>query len=91
MKYKVIRTETADVQIRKIILYIAENFGNAVALEKLKKLEQSILDLGDNPFQGVEPRYLVLKRQGYKVLILEKNNNFIKWMSKRKKLLFMPL
>ena len=36
MKYKVIRTETADVQIRKIILYIAENFGNAVALEKLK-------------------------------------------------------
>lgn len=46
MKYKVIRTETADVQIRKIILYIAENFGNAVALEKLKKLEQSILDLG---------------------------------------------
>ena len=50
MKYKVIRTETADVQIRKIILYIAENFGNAVALEKLKKLEQSILDLGDNPF-----------------------------------------
>ena len=38
MKYKVIRTETADVQIRKIILYIAENFGNAVALEKLKKL-----------------------------------------------------
>ena len=68
MKYKVIRTETADVQIRKIILYIAENFGNAVALEKLKKLEQSILDLGDNPFKGVEPRYLVLKRQGYKVL-----------------------
>ena len=71
MKYKVIRTETADVQIRKIILYIAENFGNAVALEKLKKLEQSILDLGDNPFKGVEPRYLVLKRQGYKVLIFE--------------------
>ena len=27
MKYKVIRTETADAHIRKIILYVAENFG----------------------------------------------------------------
>ena len=47
MKYKVIRTETADAQIIKIILYIAENFGNEVALEKLEKLEQSILNLGN--------------------------------------------
>ena len=36
------------------------------------------MDLGDNPFKGVEPRYLVLKRQGYKVLILEKNIVFYK-------------
>ena len=63
MKYKVIRTETADVQIRKIILHIAENFGSEVALEKLKGLEQSILDSGIHPSKGVEPRYLVLKRQ----------------------------
>lgn len=87
MKYKVIRTETADVQIRKIILYIAENFGNAVALEKLKKLEQSILGLGDNPFKGVEPRYLVLKRQGYKVLILEKNIVFYKVDEQKKEVI----
>ena len=87
MKYKVIRTETADVQIRKIILYIAENFGNAVALEKLKKLEQSILDLGDNPFNGVEPRYLVLKRQGYKVLIFEKNIVFYKVDEQKKEVI----
>ena len=87
MKYKVIRTETADVQIRKIILYIADNFGNAVALEKLKKLEQSILDLGDNPFKGVEPRYLVLKRQEYKVLILEKNIVFYKVDEQKKEVI----
>ena len=87
MKYKVIRTETADVQIRKIILYIAENFGNAVALEKLKKLEQSILDLGDNPFKGVVPRYLVLKRQGYKVLIFEKNIVFYKVDEQKKEVI----
>lgn len=78
MKYKVIRTETADAQIRKIILYVAENFGNEVVLKKLEELEQSIADLGSHPSIGVEPRYLVLKRQGYKVLILEKNLVFYK-------------
>lgn len=78
MKYKVIRTETADAHIRKIILYVAENFGSEVALNKLEELEQSILELGNHPSIGVEPRYLVLKRQGYKVLILEKNLVFYK-------------
>ena len=49
MKYKVVRTETADAQIRKIILYVAENFGKEVALEKLEELEQNLLDLGLYP------------------------------------------
>lgn len=78
MKYKVIHTETADAQIRKIILYIAENFGNEVALEKLEKLEQSILNLDNQPSIGLELHYPILKRQGYKVLILEKNLVFYK-------------
>lgn len=78
MKYKVIRTETADAHIRKIILYVAENFGNEVALKKLEELEQSILELGNHPSMGLEPRYLVLKRQGYEVLILEKKLVFYK-------------
>ena len=78
MKYKVLRTDTADAGIRKIILYIARNFGNAVALKKLEELEESILSLGENPYIGTEPRYLVLRKQGYKVLILEKNLVFYK-------------
>ncbi len=36
------------------------------------------MNLGDNPHIGVEPRYKVLKRQGYQVLILEKNLVFYK-------------
>ena len=84
MKYKVVRTETADAQIRKIILYVAENFGKEVALEKLEELEQNLLDLGLYPQTGVEPRYLVLKRQGYKVLILEKNLVFYKINEEKK-------
>lgn len=40
MKYEVIRTDTADEGIRKIILYAAQNFGNTVALEKLNQIEK---------------------------------------------------
>ena len=78
MKYKVIRTDTADSLIRKIILYVAENFGNETALEKLEELERSILTLAENPYEGVVPRYNVLKRQGYRVLVLKKNPVFYK-------------
>ena len=87
MKYKVIRTETADAQSRKIILHVAENFGTDVALKKLDELEQSILDLGIFPLKGVDPRYLVLKRQGYKVLILEKNLVFYKIDEEKKEVI----
>ena len=78
MKYKVLRTDTADSLIRKIILYVAERCGNDVALEKLNALETSILALADNPYIGTDPRYTVLKRQGHKVLITEKDLVFYK-------------
>lgn len=78
MKYNIIRTDTADAGIRKIILYVAANFGNKVALEKLDDIEERINALADNPHMGVEPRYPVLKRQGYKVLVLEKDLVFYK-------------
>ena len=78
MKYEVIRTDTAEAGIRKIILYIAQNFGNTVALEKLDDIEKRILQLGEDPYIGTNPRYSILRRQGYKVLILEKNLVFYK-------------
>lgn len=78
MKYRVVKTDTADSLIRNIILYIAEKFGNDVALEKLEELEEAILQLGVNPNTGTDPRYTVLKRQGYKVLILKKDLVFYK-------------
>ena len=87
MKYEVVRTDTADSLIRKIILHVAENFGNDVALEKLDDLEESILNLGDHPHIGVEPKYSVLKRQGYLVLILEKDLVFYKVDDNRKRVI----
>ena len=78
MRYKIVRTDTADASIRKIVLYIAQNFGNEIALKKLDEIEERILRLGDEPYIGVDPRYPVLKRQGYRVLILEKDLVFYK-------------
>ena len=78
MKYEVIRTDTADSLIRKIVLYAAENFGTDVALVKLDNLEEAIMSLGENPYIGTDPKYNILKRQGYLVLILDKDLVFYK-------------
>ena len=87
MKYKVSRTETADSQIRSIILYIAEQFGKDVAIEKLNELEKQLNALGRNPYIGKTPNYTVLKRQGYKVLILKKNIVFYKVDEERREVM----
>ncbi len=87
MKYEVIRTDTADSLIRKIILHVAENFGDYVALEKLDYLEEAIMNLGDNLYIGVKPKYNVLKRQWYLVLILEKYIVFYKVDDNKKQII----
>lgn len=78
MTYRVIRTDTADENIRQIILYVSVNFGNAIALKKLDKMEKRIMSLADNPYLGTQPRYLVLRRQGYRVLVVDENLAFYK-------------
>ncbi|MBR6028108.1 MAG: type II toxin-antitoxin system RelE/ParE family toxin [Clostridia bacterium] len=84
MKYQVLRTDKADAMIRKIVLYIAERFGPEVAMKKLEELEDAVQQLGEHPLAGTDPRYPVLKRQGYKVLILEKDLVFYKIDESRK-------
>ena len=71
-------------------MYLANHFGNEFALEKLDYIENTILLLEDNPYIETLPRYAVLKRQDYRVLILEKNLAFYK-VNEEKKLLFMRL
>lgn len=78
MKYTIVRTDMADIGIRKIVMYIARNFENDVALQKLDYLEHSILLLAENPYLGITPKYRVLKRQGYRILILDKDLVFYK-------------
>ncbi len=84
--YKILRTDTADSQLRQVILYIAENWGSDVALTKLDEIECQIMLLRENPSLGSESRYMVLRRKGYKVLILEKNLIFYKINDERKEI-----
>ena len=71
-RYRIIRTDTADAGLRKIILYVAANFGNAVALEKLDNIESGINILSDNSHEGIEPRYPVLKDRDIRCWCLKK-------------------
>lgn len=79
MKYKIVRTDKADEQLRDIIFYIADDSGSVdIALNYLDKMEKAINCLADFPMSGSIPRYSILRKQGYRVLIVEKYLVFYK-------------
>ena len=79
MKYRIIRTDKADEQLREIILYIADNSGDVdIALSYLKKIEKAIQKLEDFPLCGSVPRYSILRKQGYRVIVVERHLVFYK-------------
>ena len=85
MHYKIIRTDKADEQLREIIFYIADDSGSVdVALNYLDKIEKAINRLSDFPLSGSIPRYSILRKQGYRVLIAERHLVFYKVNDKEK-------
>ena len=77
--YKVMRTDKAEDQLRDIIYYIADDSGGIdTALKYLDKIEESINRLKEFPNSGSIPRYSILKKQGYRVVIVEKHLIFYK-------------
>ena len=85
MKYKIVRTDKAEEQLRDILFYIADDSGNVdIALNYLKKFENAIHNLEDFPMSGSIPKYAILRKQGYIVLFVEKYLVFYKTDSKNK-------
>ena len=85
MNYQVTRTEKADNQLRDIIFYIADDSGSIdIALNYLDKIEKAISRLADFPYSGNEPRYTILRKQGYRVVIVERHLVFYKVNEKAK-------
>lgn len=79
MNYKIVRTDKADEQLREIIFYIADDSGSTdIALNYLDKIEAAIRRLEEFPMSGSIPRYSILRKQGYRVLIVERHLVFYK-------------
>ena len=79
MSYSILRTDKAREQLFSVIQYIAEDSGSIdTALDYLDKLEQEIKKLAVTPHMGSYPRYSILKRQGYRVLIVGRHLVFYK-------------
>ncbi len=79
MNYKVIRTEKAQDQIRELLFYIADDSGSIeIALNYLDKMEHAIMRLAEFPESGSIPHYSILKKQGYRVVIVERYLAFYK-------------
>jgi toxin ParE1/3/4 len=79
MKYEIIRTDKAEEQLRDIIFYIADHSHNIdIAIEYLDKIETAIHRLQDFPESGSVPKYSILKKQGYRVLIVQSHLIFYK-------------
>ncbi len=79
MTYNIIRTDKLEEQLREIIFYIADDSGSIdIALNYLNKIEKAIKRLEDFPMSGSIPRYSILRKQSYRVLVVEKHLIFYK-------------
>ena len=79
MKYAILRTDKANDQLFSIIQYIAEDSGSVdIALNYLEALETEIKKLALTPYMGSLPRYSILRKQGYRVLIVNRHLIFYK-------------
>lgn len=84
MRYEIVRTDKFEEQLRDSIFYIAEDSGNVdIALNYLDKIEKAVIRLEDFPYSGSTPRYSVLRKQGYQVLIVERHLIFYKVVGER--------
>ncbi len=92
MKYNIIRTDKADEQLREIIFYIADDSGSVdIALNYLEKIEKAINNLEDFPMSGSMPRYSILKKQGFRVLIVERHLVFYKINEDKKEVIIYAI
>ena len=84
MRYEIVRTDKFEEQLRDSIFYIAEDSGNVdIALNYLDKIEKAVIKLENFLYSGSAPRYSVLRKQGYQVLIVERHLIFYKVVGER--------
>ena len=78
MKYVIKRTDKFNDQLNDIIMYIASNYSNAVALDYLEYLEKEVNNFADYPYSGSVPRYQAIAKQGFRAIVCKQNIIFYK-------------
>lgn len=88
MTYTVLQTDKARDQLRFAIQYIADSSGSIeTALNYLESLEKEMMHLSAAPHMGSYPRYSILKKQGYRVLIVKRHLIFYKVDEQKKQVI----
>lgn len=79
MKFQIVISDKANDQLNDITTYIAEQRQSIdIALNYLSKFEEAIFKLEDYPYLGTKPRYSIIRKQGFLVLIVDKHLVFYK-------------
>ncbi len=92
MSYRLLRTDQFNDQLNDILQYIANDSGDVdMALHCLDEIEQAILRLRDFPESGSVPRYSLLKKQGYRVLMVSRSLVFHKVDKVKKSVVFYAI
>lgn len=91
MSYKIKKTDKFDVQFQQIVNRILMNLSNKVAMKFLDEVEVRVALLKRYPYSGTEPRYLILKRQGYMVLVVPQNLIFYKVFEETKEIILYAI
>lgn len=77
--YNVILSNDANNDINQIVIFIKTESGSLeVARKYLDKLEVAILSLNKFPERGSNPRYKILRNQGFKFIVVESHLVFYK-------------
>ncbi len=92
MSYLLLRTDKFNDQLNDIIQYIANDSGDVdAALTCLTEIEESMMRLRAFPESGSAPRYSLLKKQGYRVLIVNRYLVFHKVDNAQKRVIFYAI
>jgi toxin ParE1/3/4 len=67
---ELLRTDKFNDQLQELVLYIADTKCVEVALKQLDIIESFVIKLKSYPKLGSVPRYQILKKQGYRALVI---------------------
>jgi toxin ParE1/3/4 len=71
MMYRIVQTDKAIDQLRDILFYLASQTGdNRIALQLFESFEKGMMRLSEFPDSGSIPRYSILRKQGFRVILI---------------------